>query len=72
MSRYQYLAFLFLSFFFLFSVFTICVSEKSVRGYSSASSVHLVYEMHFYHVLYSRGQKRSFVMFILEKLWVLF
>lgn len=44
----------------------------SVRGHSSASSVHLFYEVYFYHVLYAFGRKRSFVMFILEKQWVLF
>lgn len=38
-------------------LFTIRVSELSVRGgYSSASSVHLFYEVYFYLVLYAFGR----------------
>lgn len=43
----------FLFLFFYQLLFSICVSEKSVRGFSSASSARLVYEARFYQVFTS-------------------
>lgn len=57
--------------FFFFFFLTIHVNETSVRGHSSASSVHLFDEVCVYHVLYAFSRMRSLMMFILDKPWVL-
>jgi len=49
----------------------MCVS-RVCEDISSASSGCLFGEVPFYHVLYAFGRKRSFFMFITEKLLVLF